>query len=65
MKVHVSLYATSYTVKQGDTLARIAGYMYGDESLWYVLHEANSHIIPDPNHIEPGMQLDVPFVTKE
>ncbi|HEY8373105.1 MAG TPA: peptidoglycan DD-metalloendopeptidase family protein [Pseudonocardiaceae bacterium] len=50
--------ATSYTVKRGDTLTRIAAKL-GVEGGWKALYERNSDIIKNPNLIYPGQKLVV------
>lgn len=53
--------AGTLTVKPGDTLSGIAGDKTGDQNKWKELYEANKDVIgPDPNKIQPGMQLKVP-----
>ena len=52
-----------YTVVPGDSLARIAGYpqVYSNPALWPLIYEANQDQISDPNLINPGQILDVPY----
>lgn len=51
----------AYTVKSGDSLARIARIHYGDESKWSVIYEANRDTIgPDPARLKIGMPLRIP-----
>jgi nucleoid-associated protein YgaU len=52
-----------YTVVPGDFLARIAGYpqVYSNPALWPLIYEANQDQITDPNLINPGQILDVPY----
>jgi hypothetical protein len=47
-----------YTVRRGDTLARIAKRFYGDEKKWKEIAKANH--LSDPNHIEVGQKLVIP-----
>ena len=46
-----------YSVKQGDTLMKIAFENYGDLYRWKEIYEANRDKIQDPNHVPPGTQL--------
>ena len=53
----------SYTVVEGDSLGRIAGFaeIYNDRSQWTRLYEANRATIgDDPNTIVAGMVLSIP-----
>jgi nucleoid-associated protein YgaU len=50
----------TYTVKEGDTLSRIASKVYGDTSKWDVLFEANRNILSRPESVRPGQVLVVP-----
>lgn len=50
--------ASAYTVRQGDTLASIARAVWGDESLWYVLADANGLVSNDV--LIEGQVLTVP-----
>ena len=52
--------ARTYTVKSGDSLSKIAKAMYGDESQWKKIHQANSDKIKDPDKIQPGWTLNIP-----
>lgn len=51
---------TSYTVKSGDSLSKIAKQFYGDGSKWKIIHSANSEKIPNPDLIHPGLELIIP-----
>jgi nucleoid-associated protein YgaU len=53
----VSADGTHYTVKQGDTLMKIAFENYGDLYRWREIYESNRNSIQDPNHVPPGTQL--------
>ena len=46
----------TYTVKQGDSLARIAGLIYGNQRMFQRLSEANGGVID----LKPGMILQLP-----
>jgi LysM repeat protein len=48
----------SYTVKAGDTLQGIAGQMYGNPSLWFVIAEANG--LSAGETLKAGTQLIIP-----
>jgi LysM repeat protein len=50
----------TYTVKSGDTLSKIAGTEYKDQSAWPVLYYANRSEIHWANVIQPGQVLKVP-----
>jgi len=51
----------SYTVKQGDTLSKIAEKIYGDASLYVKIYDANKEMIgSDPNDIKVGQELKIP-----
>ena len=52
---------TPYTVRHGDTLSGIAQNFYGDSTQWSKIYNRNQATIgPDPNHITPGMELELP-----
>lgn len=54
--------AATYTVRGTETLRDIARSIYGDETLWYVLAEANGLTAPDG--LVAGTTLKVPSVTR-
>jgi len=49
-----------YTVKGGDSLSRIAQYIYGDASAFTKIFEANRDILKTPDVIHPGQVLKIP-----
>jgi nucleoid-associated protein YgaU len=49
-----------YLVQSGDSLRKIAQRIYGDEMKWKRIWEANKAQIPNPDLIQPGMQLSIP-----
>ncbi len=51
---------TTYTVKAGDNLSKIAKQFYGDPGKWKKIHAANADKIPNPDLIHPGLQLTIP-----
>ena len=51
---------TTYVVKAGDNLSKIAKHFYGDPGKWKKIHAANSDKIPNPDLIHPGLQLIIP-----
>jgi len=52
--------ATTYVVKQGDSLSKIAKRHYGDANAWHKIYEANRDQIKDPDLIQPGWSLRLP-----
>jgi nucleoid-associated protein YgaU len=52
--------ANLYRVQRGDTLAGIAGRFYGSTQRWQELHEANRHVLENPDLVWPGLTLVVP-----
>ncbi|XKH58872.1 LysM peptidoglycan-binding domain-containing protein [Halomonas sediminis] len=52
---------TLYRVKQGESLANIAMRYYGDANRWPEIHEANSHVIENPDRLWPRMTLLLPM----
>lgn len=52
--------ATTYTVKPGDSLSKIAADHYGKASDWNKIYEANRDTIKDPDKIFPGQELNLP-----
>ena len=51
---------TTYTVKAGDSLSKIAKHFYGDGGKWKKIHAANADKIPNPDLIHPGLELTIP-----
>ena len=51
---------TTYTVKSGDTLSKIAKEHLGDANAYMAIFEANKDQLNDPNVIKPGQVLKIP-----
>jgi nucleoid-associated protein YgaU len=51
---------STYVVKSGDSLSKIAKEIYGDAKRWTEILEANKDKIKDPNQIAPGLELRIP-----
>ena len=49
-----------YLVRSSDTLAVISNRFYGNTSQWRQIHEANRHVLEDPDRLIPGMTLVIP-----
>jgi hypothetical protein len=54
--------AAAYTVRQGDSLWRIAARddVYGQGARWKRLYEANQSRIRNPDRIYPGQEIQIP-----
>jgi nucleoid-associated protein YgaU len=55
---------TTYTVKPGDTLSKIAKHLLGDANAYMEIFNANRDQLSDPDKIQPGQQLKVPQAAK-
>ena len=53
---------TTYTVKPGDTLSKIAKELLGDTRAYKEIFEANRDQLSDPDKIKPGQVLKIPAV---
>ena len=51
---------STYTVKPGDTLSKIAKEMLGDTRAYHEIFEANRDQLSDPDKIKPGQVLRIP-----
>lgn len=51
---------STYTVKSGDSLSKIAKNELGDANAWKKIFEANSDVLDDPDKIFPGQVLKLP-----
>jgi len=50
-----------YTVQRGDTLWKIAQHYYRNGALWPKIYNANRSIIKNPNRIQVGWRLVIPY----
>jgi len=51
---------STYTVKSGDTLSKIAKQMLGDANAYMEIFNANRDQLSDPDKIKPGQVLKIP-----
>jgi nucleoid-associated protein YgaU len=51
---------TTYTVKAGDTLSKIAQQHLGDAKAYMTIFDANRDQLTDPDKIKPGQVLKIP-----
>jgi nucleoid-associated protein YgaU len=51
---------TTYTVKAGDTLGKIAKEHLGNANAYMKIFEANKDQLSDPDKIQPGQVLKIP-----
>jgi nucleoid-associated protein YgaU len=51
---------STYTVKSGDTLSKIAKEHLGDANAYMKIFEANKDQLNDPDKIKPGQVLKIP-----
>lgn len=49
-----------YRTRADDTLAMVAGRFYGVGNRWPAIHEANQHVLANPDRVLSGMTLVVP-----
>ena len=56
----VTITGTSYKVKRGDTLAKIAKAAYGDEAMWRRILRGNRGDLKSASDLKAGMVLNIP-----
>ncbi len=57
--------ATTYTVKPGDTLSKIAREQLGNANAYTDIFSANRDQLSDPDKIKPGQTLKIPQVARK
>jgi len=55
---------STYTVKAGDTLSKIAREKLGDANAYMDIFNANKGLLTDPDKIKPGQVLKIPQTAK-
>ena len=50
-----------HTVLKGDTLSIIAESYYGHSKHWKVIQQANKELVLNPNYLEVGWKLRIPY----
>jgi nucleoid-associated protein YgaU len=61
IRVETTDYFAKYTVEKGDTLGKIAKHFYGEPAKYTQIFEANRNILSNPDLIEIGQELVIPF----
>lgn len=56
----VPTYRTTEIVRPGSRLAQMARRHYGIPEFWVFIYEANAAKIPDPNNVNPGIEVVIP-----
>ncbi len=59
--VEASSRPRTWTVHEGDSLRRIAQRVYGNESLWKAIRDANADKVASGDVIAPGTELTIPY----
>lgn len=59
--VETNDYYAKYTVVKGDTLGKISKHFYGEAGKYMQIFEANRGILSNPDLIEIGQVLVIPF----
>jgi nucleoid-associated protein YgaU len=56
---------TTYVVKSGDTLSKIAKDQLGDANAYHAIFDANRDVLKDPDKIFPGQVLRIPTAARK
>ncbi|WP_455584349.1 HU family DNA-binding protein [Bacteroides sp.] len=54
-----------YTIKEGETLTRVALRFYGTKALWPYIVKYNPDIIKNPDHVPYGTTIKIPELVKK
>jgi nucleoid-associated protein YgaU len=61
IRTETDAYYHKYTVVKGDTLGKISKHFYGEAGKYKQIFEANRDILDNPDLIEIGQVLTIPF----
>lgn len=56
---------TEYTIKEGETLTRVALRFYGTKALWPYIVQHNPDVIKNPDHVPYGTTIKIPELVKK
>ena len=56
---------TTYTIKEGETLTRVALRFYGTKKMWPYLVKHNADIIKNPDNVPYGTTIKIPKLVKK
>jgi nucleoid-associated protein YgaU len=60
-QTQTSDYFAKYIVEKGDTLGKISKHFYGEAGKYKQIFDANTNILSNPDEIEVGQVLVIPF----
>lgn len=55
----------TYTIKEGETLTRVALHFYGTKTLWPYIVKHNPDVIKNPDHVPYGTVVKIPELVKK
>lgn len=61
IKVEATDYYHKHIVEKGESLSKIAKHYYKDPMKYMMIFNANTSILKDPDMIQPGQELVIPF----
>ena len=56
---------TTYTIKEGETLTKVALHFYGTKSLWPYIVKHNPDVIKNPDNVPYGTTIKIPELIKK
>lgn len=56
---------TTYTIKEGETLTKVALRFYGTKTLWPYIVKHNPDVIKNPDHVPYGTVVKIPELVKK